>query len=203
MDTLDRRPPVFAAGPYRALELRLEEAPLLQRFYETNPEYFVNVGGRPATPSAAVDDFTSTPPEGWPYTREWMLGFVCPAAPALAGMSNVVSDLLAEDVWHIGLFIIATSLHGTGAAAQIYAGLESWLVRAGARWARLGVVAGNARAERFWARRGYVEVSRRDDVEIDERSNTVRIMVKALAKVENAAAEIHAYLERVPRDRPQ
>jgi hypothetical protein len=42
------------------------------------------------------------------------------------------------------------TLHGGGAAHDLYKQLESWMRTNGARWSRLGVVEGNRRAERFW-----------------------------------------------------
>lgn len=109
-----------------------------------------------------------------------------------------MSNLLAAGVWHIGLFIVATSLHGSGAAKVLYAGLEDWMRRGGARWLRLNVVVGNGRAERFWEGVGYREVRRRGGVEIGRRINAVRVMTKPLAN--GALAE---YLQMVARDRPE
>ncbi|MDH5264795.1 MAG: GNAT family N-acetyltransferase, partial [Betaproteobacteria bacterium] len=110
----------------------------------------------------------------------------------------VVSDLLAAGVWHIGLFIVATPLHGTGTAQALYAGLEDWIRSSGARWLRLNVVVGNLPAERFWNRAGYREVRQRGGVEIGRRINTVRVMTKPLAN--GTPAE---YLRIVARDRPE
>jgi ribosomal protein S18 acetylase RimI-like enzyme len=67
----------------------------------------------------------------------------------------------------------------------------------GAQWARLGVVAGNARAEKFWERLGYVEVRRRRGVQMGRRTHDVRVMVKPLA-----GGRFAQYLSLVARDRP-
>ena len=67
----------------------------------------------------------------------------------------------------------------------------------GARWSRLGVAEGNARAERFWEKTGYVELRKREGVELGRRSHTIRVMVKAL---DGGARE--EYLALVERDRP-
>jgi hypothetical protein len=68
----------------------------------------------------------------------------------------------------------------------------------GARWTRLGVVEGNARAERFWEKTGYVEVRKRRDYPVGERLATLRMMVKLPED-----GSLDEYLERVPRDRPE
>ena len=96
-------------------------------------------------------------------------------------MVNVVSDLLAPGVWHIGLFIVETRAHGNGMARSLMRELEQWAVGRGANWLRLGVVEGNSRAERFWEKCGFVEVRRREGLPMGTKVNTVRVMVKPLA----------------------
>jgi GNAT superfamily N-acetyltransferase len=110
---------------------------------------------------------------------------------------NVVSDLLAPTVWHIGTFIVATSRHRSGDAQALYQELESWARGNGARWLRLGVVSGNARAERFWERQGFAQTRLRVGVNMGTLSNTVRVMFKALA-----GGSLQDYLALVERDRP-
>ena len=71
--------------------------------------------------------------------------------------------------------------------------------RGGARWLRLGVVLGNARAEAFWQRVGYAEVRQRLNVDTGGRLNTIRVMVKPLG----LDACFDDYLAMVCRDRPE
>jgi GNAT superfamily N-acetyltransferase len=187
---------LFAAAGLRAIELGAADVARLQRFFDDNPEYFNAVGGAPAGPTEAQEEIEGGLPPGWTYTRKWMLGFV-DGHDALAGMADVVSDIIAPHVWHIGLMIVATRLHGRGTAGPLYDAIEAWARDNGARWMRLGVVAGNTRAERFWARCGYVEVRKRDGIATGERVNTVRVMAKPLT-----GGTIAEYLSRVARDHP-
>jgi ribosomal protein S18 acetylase RimI-like enzyme len=188
---------LFSAGALRARELGDEDIPGLQRFFENNPEYFYAVTGEGPTPSEARDEIHGTQLQGWSFSRKWTLGFV-DAADTLVGMANVVSDILAPGVWHIGLLIVATRLHGSGAARSMYAHLERWMRESGAQWLRLGVVEGNARAERFWERSAYVEVRKREGVEMGKLFRTVRVMVKPMA-----GGDLGEYLTLVARDRPE
>lgn len=181
----------------RVVELTAGAEPLLQRFFDDNPLYFVTVSGEPASPGEAHDEIHGELPAGWPYDRKWVIGYV-DAAGALAAMANVVSDLLAPTVWHIGTFIVATARHGSGDAHALFGALQAWARRHGACWLRLGVVRGNVRAERFWARQGFVQTRLRDAVVFGERSTTVRVMCKPLD-----GGTIEAYLALVERDRPQ
>jgi GNAT superfamily N-acetyltransferase len=189
--------PTSPSPDLEIVELCPGDEPLLQRFFEANPAYFDAVFGEPASPGAARDEIGERPPDGWSYTRRWLLGYGA-ADGELAAVADVVSDLLVSDVWHIGLFIVATSRHGSGDAGVLYRGLESWAASNGARWLRLGVVQGNARAEGFWEAQGFVETRTRAHVEMGRRTNTLRVMVKPLP-----GGTLDAFLAAVRRDRPE
>jgi GNAT superfamily N-acetyltransferase len=188
---------LFGAGAFRAFELHAGDVPALQRFIDGNPEYYLAVNGQAPGAREAQEEFDGGLPAGWPYTKQWTIGFVDEAGATVA-VASVVSDLLAAGVWHIGLCIVATSLHGSGAAQAMYRELEAWARGQGAQWLRLGVVEGNARAERFWERTGYAEVRKRSGVETGRLTHTVRVMVKPLA-----GGKLPEYLALVARDRPE
>jgi GNAT superfamily N-acetyltransferase len=188
---------LFCADTFRAIALHPGDVPQLQRFFDLNPDYFLAVSGQAPSSREAHDEIHGTLPEGWPFTKKWIIGFL-DERDSLIAMANVVSDLLAPGVWHIGLFILATRLHGGGAAYALYAHLEAWTRGLGAQWLRLGVVKGNARAERFWEKLGFVEVRQRESVEMGTLVNTVRVMAKPLA-----GGTIDQYLATVARDRSE
>jgi GNAT superfamily N-acetyltransferase len=171
----------------------------LQCFFDANPEYFLSVDGEPPARDAAAHELVDVPPAGMRYRAVLLLGVSDGEAPsgALAAMATVVEGFFSEQVWHLGLFIVATALHGGGAAHAIHGALERWMRQRGAAWIRLGVVAGNARAERFWERSGYVETRRRGPIAMGRRTNLLRVMVKPLA-----GGSIDEYLDLVQRDRP-
>ena len=52
-----------------------------------------------------------------PYRKMSLLGFYDDAG-TLIGVATIVADFIVEHVWHVGLFIVATSLHGSGGAAH-------------------------------------------------------------------------------------
>jgi GNAT superfamily N-acetyltransferase len=189
--------PVFTAGAFRAFEIDAARIPMLQQFYQSNPEYHLAVNGEPPGPTEARDEFESLPPAGWPYKKRWVLGFF-DAQESMIGVANVISDLFAAGIWHVGLFIVATRFHGSGVAQILYAQLESWMRGNGALWLRLGVVEGNVRAERFWERSGYLDIRKRQGVEMGKRLNTLRVMAKPLA-----ADGVSEYLAVVERDRSE
>lgn len=194
---MDTRPaPLFATGRHVVRELEADEVPRLQALFDANPAYFQAVNGRHALANEAELEFEEFPPASMSFTRRWFCG-VFAADGELEGVLVFVSDLMAAEVWHLTLFLVATRLHGSGAAGELHRALEDWMRQSGARWIRLGVVRGNTRGERFWQRHGYVEVRVREGVDTGGRLNDLRVMVKPLE-----GQPMADYLDRVPRDRP-
>lgn len=188
---------LFEVGDVEACKLTESDLPVLQDFFLANPDYFLSVNGMPPRVGEAKQEFEDRPPAAMLFDEVFVIGFVDSAGNLIA-MASVISNLLARNVWHIGLFIVAGSLHGSGTAALLYAGLEAWMQAQGARWVRLGAVVGNVRAERFWERLGYVEVRRRAGTQLGMLIQTVRVFVKPLS-----TSGIDEYLNLVARDRPE
>lgn len=187
---------LFGTPGLRACKLDASDLGDLQAFFVANPEYFVAVNGVPARDDEAQQEFDDRPPPSMPYDQQIMVG-IRDDSGQLFAMATVVSNLLAAQVWHIGLFIVATSLHGSGQASLIYQSLEQWMKTQGAQWIRLGAVVGNLRAERFWEKMGYTEVRQRTGVPSGQQINTLRVMVKPVGN-----HSLAQYLDLVARDRP-
>lgn len=179
------------------IELTASHEPLLQRLYEANPDYFLTVQGEPARPDEAFEEIHDSPPDGIPYTRQWVIGYQR-ADGALIAVASIVADIFAAKVWLIGMFLVDGSRRGSGDAQALYRGIEEWVIAQGGHWLRLGVVIGNRRAERFWASRGFVETRIREGYRIGEQLNTLRVMAKPLA-----GGTLDEYLSLVARDRPE
>lgn len=186
-------PPV---SDLRTIELTPDREALLQRFFEANPHYHESFYGEPPGPDEAHNEIHEPLPGGFTYTKKWLIGYL-DASGELVAMANVVSDLIAPRVWHIGFFVIATSRHGSGLARPLYDGLERWMRDNGAQWLRLGVVLGNTRAERFWESCGFLETRTRSDVPYRKRTQTMRVLYKPLA-----GGTLEEYRALVARDHP-
>jgi GNAT superfamily N-acetyltransferase len=186
---------LFTVGTGAAYEMADGDLPLLQKFYERNPQYHQLVEGAPPGPDAAQQTFDSRPPNDWPLDKKWLVRF-SDAEGQMVGIADLLENLFVDGVWHLGLFILATRLHGTG--RTWYDALESWLRQQGCTWIRLGVVEGNARAERFWQKCGYREVRKRLRVPMGNKVHDIRVMVKPLA-----GGTMREYLSAVARDRPE
>lgn len=191
-------PSLRREGSIRCSVIGETDVPALQAFFDANPEYFQTVGGEPPRADEARQEFDDRPPEGMPYGGLWLLGFRDEDRHGeLVAMASIMGYFLAPGVWHIGLFIVASRLHGSGLAARLYAALEDAMRERGAQWIRLGAVIGNDKAERFWRKSGYIEVRQRHGIEMGQRVNDLRVFVKPLGEL-----GIGSYLERVERDRP-
>jgi GNAT superfamily N-acetyltransferase len=190
--------PTTAVAGLATVELGVADAPRLQRFFDENPACFLAVQGEPAGPGEAHEEIIGLPPAGWAFTKKWVIGHGEAADGRLAAMAEVITDLLAPGVWHIGLFIVATARHGGGEARALVAELEAWARASGADWLRLGVVEGNVRAERLWAALGFVPLRTRGGYRMGSRTNVICTMVKPLN-----GGSLARYLELVERDRPE
>lgn len=188
--------PLQLPSPWQLRVLDVQDAPALQAFFDANPEYFFNVGDEGPLPEEAQQELSSRPPPDLSFREHWSLGFE--RQGGMQAMAVVDSGLVLDEVWHIGLFIVATALHGHGHSAALYQALERWAEASGARWMRLGVVRGYERAERFWRGQGFVELRQRHAITMGRRLNSVRVMLKPLGD-----ASVEEYLQRVPRDRPE
>jgi GNAT superfamily N-acetyltransferase len=189
--------PVSPLPAVRTIRVGAAAVPLLQRFFDANPAYFNAVHGEPARPGEAHEEVHDPVPAGFSHGEKLVIGYQR-ADGELAAMASVVTDLFAARVWHIGLFIVETARHGNGDARRLHDGLEQWARSHGARWLRLGVVQGNARAERFWASCGYRLLRLREGLVMGQRTHTVCAMMKPLD-----GGTLDEYLALVARDRAE
>ncbi|HCN88432.1 MAG TPA: GNAT family N-acetyltransferase [Oxalobacteraceae bacterium] len=144
---------LFSVGDVGARRLAESDLQALQDFFVANPDYFLVVNGKRPRADEARQEFEDCPPPEMPFDEVFVIGFADSAGRLLA-MASVISNLLAEHVWHIGLFIVATSLHKLGTAAILYAGLEAWLKERGASGRRGRQRQGRALLGEAWLCRG-------------------------------------------------
>ncbi|CAN5889420.1 hypothetical protein BH11PSE8_BH11PSE8_16310 [soil metagenome] len=171
---------LFDTTTHRVDAARRDDIPSIQAFFDANPAYTRMVEGRPVSPNAAAVEFDEMPPPGMAYGERWFLTVRDRRSGAIDAVLDVVKDLLAPGIWHIGLFFVAERLHGQGLAARLHAALEQWAEAQGARWLRLGVVEQNQRGARFWRRQGYGFVCSREAAAAGGRVNNVFCLVKPL-----------------------
>jgi len=99
------------------------EVPELQRLAEANPEYWRVVMGCEPPADAARQVFDDRPPAEWAWKGTRVL-VLRDAHGAIVAMAGIIEGLFDPAIWHVGLFISAARLHGTGASGEAYASLE-------------------------------------------------------------------------------
>ena len=68
-------PPSPLSGVH-AIELVAGSEPLLQAFFDANPEYFLIIQDEPAAPTEAHEEIHGKLPTGWSFTKKWVIGYV-------------------------------------------------------------------------------------------------------------------------------
>ena len=81
--------PTAQVADLHAIELTTEHEGLLQKFFEQNPQYFLQVLGEPVSSNAAHEEIHAAPPSGWPYTKRHMIGYLDQVNSIAAIASNV------------------------------------------------------------------------------------------------------------------
>lgn len=188
-----RKSQLFNTLRYRAVELTIDDVGLVQAFYRQNPEYWIIVANKTSSEQMALEDFFAP---GNPTVRrgkKWRIGFF-DGNNILVGISYIFSDFLAEHVWHIEFFIVASALHGTGASSEIYDELESWILHQNGSWLRLGVVVGHTKAQRFWEKAGYMALGKWEGG-VAGVGLTIQLMLKPLKNI-----PLMEYFRCVPND---
>ena len=188
--------PGFTMGEFVAQPAQLEDIAELQAFAESNPDYWLLTHGHPPLSDDAAQNFEWHPPADMAYSEHFWFVVRDVSTREILAEVDVATDLLAAGVYHLGYFMTATRIHGTGFAHRLYEAYERWAIDRGARWLRLGVVEVNQRAEAFWRRAGYVEVRRQCNYVLGDLNHVLITMVKPMR-----GETLREYLEAVPRDR--
>ena len=191
--------PIFSLSDADVWTATEADRPALAAFCRDNPEYDVFLTGEVPDEAEWVGDFmTDLPPASFNWTTTHKLIARRHQGPdTIAAILDVTEDMIDKGVGHIGLFQVATGLHGTGLAHELYQSLEDWLARRGTDVLRLGVLDGNARGMAFWTRHGFLQTRRRQGTAPNGKTHLSHVMYKPLKPL-----TLEAYRLRVPRDDP-
>ena len=109
----------FETDAFIGQELLAVDVPALQAFFDDNPEYFYQINDRPPRADEAQSEFDEQVPAHLPHGERWFIGVRERETRSMVAMVNVTAHLGVRHVWHVGLFIVATHLHGQDPAAGI------------------------------------------------------------------------------------
>jgi GNAT superfamily N-acetyltransferase len=167
---------LFSVESIRAIRFREDNVVPAQAFLEANPAYSLLATGEPPKSGDALRELTERPA---PVRSEdlYFLGFW--EREDLIAIANVLRTWPVPGISHVGLLHVAEARHGRGMAQACYGALERWMIAQFApRWLRLGVLATNARALRFWSRMGYHETGRKSKVPYGRLNHELVVMIK-------------------------
>lgn len=139
-------------------EVRIQE---VLRIFQANPAYFKLTSGAAADRSDVLEAMTQKPEQAMAENKHTRLiqRFMGDAAESVA-VVDWLDDFPESGIRYLGLFMTDASLHGTGVSREILEWLLEDFRQGGTRAVRLGVIAENERALRFWKRAGFSEVRR-------------------------------------------
>ncbi len=163
----------------RLVPLRVEDAPRLQRVYEAAADYFHLVGEGDPPPTVAERALV----EASAVPDRHIMGIVL--NDDLIGVLDFRLRYPAADTAHLGLILIVPAARGRGYGTLAMDIWETWLeVQTPIRKVRLGVVAHNRRAIRFWLERGYRMTGEARRIAVGSAAPRVLFMEKRLAPSE-------------------
>lgn len=168
----------FHVLEYGARRLYEADRRALQQLCQRSADYFRLTTGALPPPDAARRLLSAGPPDAAPQQKR-LLGLFSEAGD-LVGVLDVVRDYPAGGTWHLGLLLLDPERRGQGVGQAFYEAFETWAAERGAYRIRIGVVAQNKEALRFWRRLGFAELERRPEVQMGRRSNTVVVLMRQI-----------------------
>jgi GNAT superfamily N-acetyltransferase len=132
-----------------------DDLPQLQALLENCSEFLEFQDGRQLSPSAAREQFEDRPPGAAPEAKT-LFGVFGDEICGLVGIIDLTLDHPDARTAHLGLMLMDPNCRGRGAGSRAYVQVEEWARIRGAGKIRLGVLAGNDGAMRFWKRAGYL-----------------------------------------------
>ncbi len=144
---------LFSTGSDTAFSLMPEDMPALQALLERSSDYFYLVEGGPPKPDDAFILAKDCPP-GWTVDDKFLIGINDPENNLVAVIEGT-RGYPREGIFWIGLMLVDPSRRSQGLGERIYRGFEGWARLQGVKQIRLGVVACNEKALRFWKRIGF------------------------------------------------
>ncbi len=179
----------FSTDRFLCTSIDTEQSNAVTALYQNNPDYWLSIAASAPTASMACQDLVQSVEGKFPK-----LG-IYDAQQVLIGVCFLGRDFLAPHVWHIEFFLVSSALRGSGASAEILAGLEQWIQSQGGQWLRLGCVITDERALRFLSKHGFTDLGLWQG-RILRKAVSLQLKWKPLA-----GGTLNDYFQVVPNDR--
>ncbi|HEV2678022.1 MAG TPA: GNAT family N-acetyltransferase [Aliidongia sp.] len=146
-------PSLFAVAGRRVVRLTEADAAVLQRLLSRCDDYFEMLEGRPAGPTAALEQLRDAPGGCLPddIVHLGILG----RDGELLGLIGALRHHCRPDQWYLGFLLLDPAWRGRGVGSTAYWAFQQWAAAQGAQSIVLAVLKDNERAHRFWRSLGF------------------------------------------------
>jgi ribosomal protein S18 acetylase RimI-like enzyme len=164
--------------PYSIRALKSEDKENLQKLLEKCSDYYQLYEGKPVSSTAAQEVFHSGPP-GRSLEHKFVFGMVAQNGEIL-GLLEGMAHYPDQNVWWIGLLLIAPELRGQGFGRRFVMGFEGYVHKQGGTAIMLGVVEENIAALRFWEQMGFSRVRKTEPRAFGKKMQSVGVMKREI-----------------------
>lgn len=157
-----------------------DQAPVVQKLFESAPDYFIKTENSIVKPHFAEREMSDSPPlakQTATYEKRFCLIFL---EDEPIGIVDLHKDHPVKDVCYIGLFLLKEDQQKKGLGREIFHEVESYITeRLHCAVARLGVSEAND-VEKFWLKMGFARNGNSYIWKSSDQQNQVFEMEKAL-----------------------
>lgn len=146
-----------------------------------NPLYYRHMGIAPSIDN--LRDVLRELPPGKTADEKYFVGFY--EGARLAAVLDLIAQYPDRETAYIGWFMMHRALQGAGIGSAIVSELLSYLAAVHFQCVQLGYCKGNAQAEAFWRKNGFVPTGR----EVRQETHTVVCMKRQLQPPDTARHE--------------
>lgn len=118
--------------------------------------------------------FEDLPPGKRPEDKV-LLGLFVGTSGGPVALADVLRDYPEPGIWVVGLLLVDGTRRREGLGGELHRAVASRAREGGARTLRIGVLAQNEGARRFWERLGYRETERREGYRIGRREGLLLV----------------------------
>jgi RimJ/RimL family protein N-acetyltransferase len=164
--------------PHSWCKLTIADEGIVQQFLETCSDYAMLESGKPPMPGDGLKFLQDLPPgknlnDKYSYALE--------IDNQIIGLLDLVRDYPANNIWWIGLFLLHPKFRGNGLGNQALQTVYRLLRNMHVSEIRLGVLAENFAAYRFWQREGFELLETKHGRQFGEKIHSIFVMQKYVA----------------------
>ena len=138
---------------YSIKRLVPEDGEVLQRLYEQCIEFALFINGQPPSETVAREEFDAVP-VGKTTQDKYIFGLF-DRHNAILGMIESIRHYPDNEIWWLGLMMLAPEQRGKGLGCKFYKAFERWVSVQGVPRISLSVVEANESGLQFWKKMGF------------------------------------------------